>query len=89
MEIFSYSEKDKDPISVALFRTFGDSRLNFSLRLWVYFENGLQAQSDVSIDIYYRFAEAGIQIPFPQRDVNLKGLTSELGLDSKLVDPQN
>ena len=74
---------------MALFRTFGDSSLNFSLRFWVYFENGLQAQSDVSIDIYNRFHEAGIQIPFPQRDVNLKGLTSELGLDSKSVDPQN
>jgi len=79
----------KDPKSVALFRTFGDSSLNFSLRFWVYFENGLQAQSDVSIDIYNRLAEAEISIPFPQRDVNLKGLSSELGLDSKSIDPQN
>jgi small-conductance mechanosensitive channel len=79
----------KDPKSVALFRTFGDSSLNFSLRFWVYFENGLQAQSDVSIDIYNRFAEAGIQIPFPQRDVNLKGLSPGLGLDSKSIDSEN
>ncbi len=79
----------KDPKSAALFRTFGDSSLNFSLRFWVYFENGLQAQSDVSIDIYNRLDKAGISIPFPQRDVNLKGLSTELGLDSKLIDPKN
>jgi small-conductance mechanosensitive channel len=79
----------KDPKSVALFRTFGDSSLNFSLRFWVYFENGLQAQSDVSIDIYNRFDEAGIRIPFPQRDVNLKGLSPGLGLDSKSIDSEN
>ena len=60
-----------------------------SWRFWVYFENGLQAQSDVSIDIYNRFAEAGISIPFPQRDVNLKGLSPELGLDPKSIDPEN
>lgn len=64
----------KDPPPVALFSEFGDSSLNFKLRFWVHYENGLQAKSDVSISVYNRFKEEGVEIPFPQQDVYIKTL---------------
>jgi small-conductance mechanosensitive channel len=70
----------KNPPPVALFDTFGDSSLNYRLLFWVYFQKGLQAKSDVSIAVYNRFIELGIEIPFPQLDVYLsQNDNSELG----------
>lgn len=62
----------QDPPAMALFSEFGDSSLNFKLRFWVPYELGLEAKSDVSIGVYNRFKELGIEIPFPQQDVYIK-----------------
>ena len=67
-----YAIKERDPL--VLFTEFGESSLNFRLLFWVPFEKGLTAKSDVSIAIYNKFKEAGIEIPFPQRDVHIKTL---------------
>jgi len=67
-----YKETMKDPEPSALFSDFGESSLNFRLRFWVHFELGLQAKSDVSIAVYNKFKEHGIEIPFPQQDVYIK-----------------
>jgi small-conductance mechanosensitive channel len=64
----------KDPAPHALFSDFGESSLNFKLRYWVNYEVGLQSKSDISIGIYNQFAKHGIEIPFPQRDVNFKNM---------------
>lgn len=70
------SSKDtlKNPSPQALFSEFGDSSLNFKLRFWVHYEVGLQAKSDVSIEVYNQFAKHGIAIPFPQRDLHIKNM---------------
>lgn len=62
----------KNPPAKALFDSFGDSSLNFRLLFWVYFQNGLQSKSDVSIAVYNKFEELGIKIPFPQREVHMR-----------------
>lgn len=72
----------KDPKPQALFSDFGDSSLNFRLRFWVPFELGLQTKSDVSVALYNAFAEQGIEIPFPQRDIHLKTIPPEPGEDA-------
>ena len=64
----------KNPAPQALFSEFGDSSLNFKLRFWVHYEVGLQAKSDVSIEVYNQFAQQGIEIPFPQRDLHIKNM---------------
>ena len=61
----------KTPPLAVLFDTFGESSLNFRLLFWVYFQNGLQTKSDVSIAIYNRFEELGVKIPLPQQEVYL------------------
>ena len=60
----------KNPQPKALFMDFGDSSLNFRLRFWVAYEDGLTSKSDVSVIIYKMLAEKGITIPFPQLDVH-------------------
>ena len=72
----------KDPPPLALFSNFGDSSLNFRLLFWVPYEIGLQIKSDVSIEIYNRFEEANIEIPFPQRDIHIKSMPNTNALES-------
>jgi len=63
----------EDPEPSVRFHEFGDSSLDFVLScrvkdpLDVY-----KTKSDLRYDINAKFAEEGIEIPFPQRDVNLK-----------------
>ena len=61
------------PEPYVLFRSFGDSSLNFELRVYVpdvdYF---LSVPSDLNFAIDEAFREEGIEIPFPQRDIHIK-----------------
>ena len=75
-----------DPPPRALFNDFGDSALNFRLLFWVHYEVGLQAKSDISISIYNRFKAEGIEIPFPQRDLNVRNLPDNLNKSTTLED---
>ena len=80
----SHEDVLKDPKPQALFSDFGDSSLNFRLRFWVPFELGLTSKSDVSVALYNAFAEQGIEIPFPQRDVHIKTIPPESGEDENI-----
>jgi small-conductance mechanosensitive channel len=64
----------KEPAPFAVFEEFGDNALIFLLYFWV--ELGPHASpmivtSDVRLMIEKRFAEAGVGVPFPQRDMHL------------------
>ncbi len=64
-----------NPEPTALFVGFGDSSLNFSLRAWTAdFESWLVVRSELYTQIYAALAEAGIEIPFPQRDLHLRSV---------------
>ena len=65
----------RDPIPEVFFEDYGDSALQFVLVYWV--QLGLQVgprrvDSDLRHAIGDRFAEAGIGVPFPQRDIRLE-----------------
>ncbi len=63
-----------DPAPLVHFDEFGDSSLNFMLRVWVTeIVERLNVRSDLLREIDRRFREAGVTIPFPQRDVHLGG----------------
>jgi small-conductance mechanosensitive channel/predicted nucleic acid-binding Zn-ribbon protein len=69
------SEVLADPPPETLFRNFGDSSLDFELRAWTESVRGWNpVRSDLAVAITRAFAEAGIQIPFPQRDLHLRNL---------------
>lgn len=55
------------------FRKFGDSSLDFELLCWAKRpQDRGKLMHRLNTDIYNAFAGAGIEIPFPQRDVHLK-----------------
>jgi small-conductance mechanosensitive channel len=62
----------KNPKPWATFDGFGDSSLNFTIRFWATFDSGMTIQSEVAMNIYDAFNEAGIKIPFPQQDLHIK-----------------
>ena len=62
-----------DPAPVALFRGFGESALRFELQCWTdRFDLWSQTQSELAVALYAALRNAGIEIPFPQRDVRLR-----------------
>ena len=60
------------PAPWALFEGFGDSALNFRIRIWTAMDVGLTTKSDVAMGIYDALLDAGIEIPFPQQDLHVK-----------------
>ena len=70
------------PEPMVYFTGFGDSSLNFELHFWVMQENnGLQITSEVALTAMQLLDDAGIEIPFPQRDLHVRSIdpnTAEL-----------
>ena len=61
------------PAPTALFMGFGESSLNFELRIWTPdYDTYVRVASDLRASIFAAFKEAGIEIPYPQRDVHVK-----------------
>ncbi|BAZ44903.1 MscS mechanosensitive ion channel family protein [Chondrocystis sp. NIES-4102] len=63
----------RNPQPQVFFTEFGDSSLNFELLVWT---SDPSRQAPLKSDLYFRieeiFREQQIDVPFPQRDVNLK-----------------
>jgi small-conductance mechanosensitive channel len=68
-----------DPESSAIFTGFGDSSIDFELRVWVSDINKrLRIKSELGLAIDSAFREEDITIPFPQRDLHLHSIESKL-----------
>ena len=63
-----------DPEPKCLFIEFGDSALKLQLRFWIGdAQNGVQnVKSDVLIEIWQRFKQQGVRVPYPQRDLHVR-----------------
>jgi small-conductance mechanosensitive channel len=70
----------EDPAPRARFRAFGPSSLDFELLAWISdpAQRGLQVHN-MNLEIYRRFAQEGIHIPFPQQDVWIRQLPPDDG----------
>ncbi len=71
----------RDPAPVARLIKFADSGMGLELRVWISDpEKGPNAvRSDICLAIWRAFKEAGITIPYPQRDLHVKsGLPDSL-----------
>jgi len=67
------------PSPVCLIVGFGDSAVDLNVRFWINNPEGgvRNVSSDVYLQIWKRFHEANIEIPFPQRDIHIR---SSVGL---------
>lgn len=69
----SHPDVMERPEPTALFLGFGDSSLNFQLRAWTdRVDRFIAIKSELAIGIERAITEAGITIPFPQRDVHMR-----------------
>ena len=64
-----------EPAPEVIFLRFGDSSLDFELRVWTetQFERPKTLASSLNFQIWDAFKAHGVEIPFPQRDLHLKG----------------
>ncbi|MFD2201580.1 mechanosensitive ion channel family protein [Shivajiella indica] len=72
----------KNPEPDILFEDFGDSSLNFNVRVWTseYVNKPKVLKSQLYYEIFRKFKEESIEIPFPQRDIHLKSSEEKLNI---------
>jgi len=73
----------QDPPPAARLMEFGDNGIHLELRIWISDpQNGISnVRSDLNLAIWRLFKQAGITIPFPQRDVHVKALPPQAQID--------
>jgi small-conductance mechanosensitive channel len=70
-----------NPPPQVLFMNFGESCLDFELRVWVSdIDNMVVARSEINQEIDRTFRAAGIEIAFPQRDLHLRSVDPSAAL---------
>jgi small-conductance mechanosensitive channel len=71
-----------DPEPKCQMMGFGDSSVNLELRIWISDPPNGRANvcSEVLLEVWDKFHENGIEIPFPQRDLHVKSVLGEKDL---------
>jgi small-conductance mechanosensitive channel len=70
-----------DPPPAAYFKNFGESSLDFELQFWVMQDsNWVKVRSDIGLVVMKSLEDAGIEIPFPQRDLHLRSVDGGVGV---------
>jgi potassium efflux system protein len=68
----------REPPPKAIFRSFGDSSLNFELRLFIpNLDNYQDLLTQINTSINRALAEGGVEIPFPQRDLHVRSIPEQ------------
>lgn len=64
----------KTPAPEVLLNSFGESSLDFLLRIWTntYTDRPLILRSEINYEIFKKLKENGVEIPFPQRDLHIR-----------------
>jgi potassium efflux system protein len=71
----------RDPPVTAVLDKFGDSTLDFELRLFVAgLEEFAEIRHDLNVRIDQLFRDAGIEMAFPQRDVHVRSIEPAMGV---------
>lgn len=63
-----------EPAPDVIFTDYGDNSINFKLRIWTaeHAHTPATLKSDLYFALFQSFAEEGIELPFPQRDLHLR-----------------
>ncbi|MDJ0949750.1 MAG: DUF3772 domain-containing protein [Alphaproteobacteria bacterium] len=82
-------EVKKWPEPSVLLSDFGDNAVIFELRCHLKkIDKMIKTRSDMRFAIYRAFREAGITIPFPQRDLHVKDVGALAGLSGGQAEPR-
>lgn len=76
------------PAPKCLLREFGDNSVNLELRIWIAdSQNGVSnIKSDVMLELWDRLRDAGVEIPFPQRDIHVKSWNAAIPSQADIED---
>lgn len=68
------------PAPIVLFKGFGDSSLDFELAVWTstHTDKPSILRSELYFEIFKRFGQNKIEIPFPQRDLHIRSNEAKL-----------
>jgi small-conductance mechanosensitive channel len=72
------------PTPVGFFDGFGESSLDFSVWLWTTSLEWRRVRSEASLKIHDALRDAGIEIPFPQRDLHVRSVDDAVKKESRL-----
>jgi small-conductance mechanosensitive channel len=74
-----------EPKPAVLFKEYGDSALMFNLSVWTntYSDKPAVLKSQLYFEIFKKFKETGVEIPYPQRDLYIKEMPSK----EKILNP--
>ena len=67
----------KDPAPVVGTAALADSSINLAIKPWVKLADYVPAQAEINKAVIEHFREAGIAIPFPQREVRLLNVAAD------------
>jgi potassium efflux system protein len=82
----AHAEVLKSPEPMALFVGFGDSALLFELRFWTpEYDAYVRVASEVRTAVFAALKEAGIEIPFPQRDLHVRSVAPDARNDASVM----
>jgi potassium efflux system protein len=77
----------EDPAPIVSFEEFGASSLSFVLRAYLpNLDIRLKAITELHTSIQRKFAEAGIEIAFPQQDIHVRSIDAALPFLARLAD---
>jgi small-conductance mechanosensitive channel len=70
-----------DPAPNVFFLNFGESSLDFRMLFWTKeFDQWYRIKSEIMFKIFDELKAAGIEIPFPQRDLHLRSVDEQINL---------
>lgn len=80
IEIGTHADKvAQTPAPTVYFREFGESGLNFWLLVWTHdVVNRNEILSEILFEVHRKFRENKIEMPFPQRDLHLRSIDSDV-----------
>lgn len=80
----SNKEVSQSPQPYTQFTNFGESSLEFKMYFWSKKTFRIESvKSDIRSDVYKRLKENGMEIPFPQRDIHIKGMEQPIRFKEK------
>lgn len=75
----THPEVLENPEPSPIFIAFGDSSLDFELRVWIAdIDRMIPVKSALLVHIDRRFREENVEIPFPQRDLHLRSVEEKV-----------